>query len=117
VIKPGNHDQRELRATLQVTAPGARAWLQPLVIGTSVGSSSVPGSFLTLVPNGTIVVRGEAAATHTPEWRGRGLGETADIVVQAAINELYYDDNSYVMKSTSAAALLVGTARLFWRWR
>ena len=117
IIKPGNRSQREFRFKLLVTAAGAKDWLQPMLVGTSVGSASVAGSFVTLTPNGTMVVRGEASAVYTPEWRSRGLGESSNIVVRAAVDELHYDDNTYFMRATSKEAVSTNTVQLFWRWR
>jgi hypothetical protein len=117
VIKPGNHDQTELRLKLLVAAPGATDRLLSLLVGTAVGSSSVPGSFVVLPPNGTMLVRGEASLLSTRTWREKGVGETADLVVNAAFDQLHYDDNRYFMNAVSREAVSVNAAHVFWRSR
>ena len=84
------------------------------MMGSAVGSPSVPGSLLQLPPNGTIMIRLAGKLNSSELWNDSG-GEPANLSVQARIREEYYEQDRYFVKKRSEDITSVADKRLFWR--
>ena len=113
VLKRGNADQSELVVMIDVLLPRSRRWSISMM-GSAVGSPSVPGSLLQLPPNGTIMIRLAGKLNSSELWNDSG-GEPANLSVQARIREEYYEQDRYFVKKRSEDITSVADKRLFWR--
>jgi len=108
VVKKGNHDQRTLTVWLKLTPTGPGAGnLKPtnIVLGFTVGSSSIPNSTISLAPQQSLLIRTANGSLFLgPEkWREAGLS-LVTVSVVAVVSEDFLEESEYTVKNKSEDA-------------